>query len=291
MSEDGKISPDDKALSLHGAHVLLTRPALQAVKLSRRIQALGGEVLSLPLLEIEPILDKPSIERIKTKIMGLDQYDIALFISTNAASLGMDWINRYWPQLPVGLQAYAVGPSTAELLQHFPWPVHFSATGVTSEHLLELPGLQDIAGKRVALFRGQGGRELLADTLRERGARVDYIELYQRRVPIYDREETLAQIRSNRINIAVLTSMQILESFLSLLGMRVGSADDGQELQDELDPALLSLLQTLCIVVPSRRVQELAFGVGFSQVIQASGADDESILDCLARSCVQVEEM
>ena len=288
MSDDGNELAQNP---LQGVNVLLTRPALQSLKLIKRIESLGGTVLNLPLLEIDPILDKPSIERVKTKIMGLDQYDVALFISTNAASLGMDWIGQYWPQLPVGLHAYAVGPSTAEILQQFPWPVHYSSSGVTSEHLLELPGLQDISGKRVALFRGQGGRELLAETLRERGARVDYIELYQRRVPIYDREETLAQIRISHINIAVLTSMQILESFLRLLGLRIASSDAVQESQDKEDAALLSLLKSLCIVVPSQRLQVVAKAAGFSRVIQANGADDESVLVSLARSGVQVEGM
>lgn len=157
MSAEDKLSSTTPTHSLGGVNVLLTRPASQAVKLSKRIEEQGGTVLSVPLLEIDPVQDKPSVERIKSMIMALDQYDIALFISTNAASLGMEWIGRYWPQLPVGIDAYAVGPSTAELLQQFPWSVHFSATGVTSEHLLELPGLQEIAGKRVALFRGQGG--------------------------------------------------------------------------------------------------------------------------------------
>tara|TARA_R100001377_G_scaffold29507_3_gene16068 strand:+ start:1932 stop:2675 length:744 start_codon:yes stop_codon:yes gene_type:complete len=247
--------------------------------------------MSLPLLEIEPVLDKPSVERVKTKIMALDQYAIALFISTNAASLGMEWIARYWPQLPVGLDAYAVGPSTAELLQQFPWSVHYSPTGITSEHLLQLPGLQDIAGKRVALFRGQGGRELLAETLRARGARVDYIELYRRREPRYEREDTLEKMRHHRINIVVLTSLQILESFMRLLGLPVPAEEAGLEPRDKADGALLSLLQTLWLVVPSARVQEVALEAGFSRVIQAGGADDQSILDSLSRSGVQVEDM
>lgn len=286
MSDADIFPPGGAAHPLKGVNVLLTRPALQAVKLAKRIEQLGGAVLSLPLLEIDPIQDKPSIERVKSMIMGLDQYDVALFISTNAASLGMEWISQYWPQLPVDLQAYAVGPSTAEVLQDLPWPVHFSSTGVTSEDLLALPGLQDISGKRVALFRGQGGRELLAQTLRERGARVDYIELYQRREPHYDRETTLALMRSKQINTVVLTSQQILESFLRLLGLSVDSSGATQESRDKADAALLSLLRTLRIVVPSRRVREVALEAGFSRVIQASGADDESILDSLARSSV-----
>lgn len=291
MCDDDGLSPDTLAHPLSGLNVLLTRPTLQALKLRKRIEALGGAVLSLPLLEIDPVLDSASIERIKTKIMGLDQYDIALFISTNAASLGMEWIGQYWPQLPVGLEAYAVGPSTGELLQQLPWQVHYSSTGITSEHLLELPGLQDVSGKRVALFRGKGGRELLAETLRERGARVDYIELYQRRVPIYDRGEILTQIHESRINVVVLTSLQILENFLQLLGLRVFSADVTQPAQGSTAKALMDMQQTLCLVVPSLRVQNIAKAAGFSRVVVASGADDESILDGLARSGGQVEDV
>lgn len=291
MSDEDNLPPDAAAQPLRGVNVLLTRPALQAVNLGKHIERLGGRVLSLPLLEIEPIQDRPSIERVKTKIMDLDQYDIGVFISTNAASMGLDWINQYWPQLPVDLQAYAVGPSTAQILQQLPWPVHFSSTGVTSEHLLELPGLQDIYGKRIALFRGQGGRELLAETLRERGARVDYIELYQRREPLYDREEALAQMHSKQINVVVITSMQILESFLRLLRLGDAGTIAAHESRDKADTALLSLLQTLCIVVPSPRVQDRALEAGLRRVIKASGADDESILDSLARVSVQVEEM
>ena len=291
MSDADHAQPDDAVSPLQGLNVLLTRPASQAVNLAKRIEALGGTVLRLPLLEIDPIADQPSIKSVKARVMGLDQYDAAVFISTNAAGLGMEWISQYWPQLPTGLQAYAVGPSTAGILQQFPWPVHCSATGVTSEHLLALPGLQDISGKRVALFRGQGGRELLAETLRERGARVDYIELYQRRMPIYDRVETLEQIRANRINIAVLTSLQILESFLRLLGLPAVSTRKPQESHSKTDAALVSLLQSLGIVVPSKRVADIAVEAGFSTVIEAGGADDESILRTLARSSGPVEEL
>lgn len=290
MSDKPKPADDTEGL-LSGVSVLLTRPALQGVNLRRKIEESGGQVVNLPLLEIDPLVDKPSIDRIKTQIMGLDQYDTAVFISTNAASLGMDWISQYWPQLPIGLEAYAVGPSTAEILRQFTWPVHVSTSGVTSEHLLALPGLQDMRGRRVALFRGQGGRELLADSLRERGARVQYIELYQRRVPNYDRQETLDRIASKGTNVAVLTSMQILESFLQLLGLRETGVSSDQESRDKADVALLSLLETLIVVVPSSRIKQIAEAAGFQHVIEASGADDESILRSLIRCRVRAEDM
>ncbi len=253
-------------LPLAGLSVLLTRPAGQADKLAAAIQGLGGQVTHLPLLAIEPITERVAVERLKTSIMALDNYDAAIFISTNAATLGLEWIESYWPQLPVGLEAYAVGPGTAEILRQLPWPVHCSESGVTSEHLLALPGLQDVAGKRIALFRGQGGRELLAETLRERGARVDYLEIYQRRVPEYSRAVVLKMIEENAIDTVIATSQQILDSLIALL-----SADGN----------LPQKMRGLRVVVPSQRVREFALAAGFKLVIDAGGADDKSVLTSL----------
>lgn len=268
------------ALPLDGLSVLLTRPAGQADKLAAAIQGLGGRVTQLPLLAIEPVTEHMAVERLKTFIMALDNYDAAIFISTNAATLGLEWIENYWPQLPVGLEAYAVGPGTAEILRQLPWPVLCSDSGVTSEHLLALPGLQDVAGKRIALFRGQGGRELLAETLRERGARVDYLEIYQRRVPEYSREVALKMIEDNAINAAIATSQQILDSLIALLSV---------------DGGLQQTLQSLCVIVPSQRVREQALAAGFKQVIDAGGADDKAMLtslrECQAASANKKETM
>ncbi len=251
---------------LAGLSVLLTRPAGQADKLAAAIQGLGGQVTHLPLLAIEPITERVAVERLKTSIMALDNYDAAIFISTNAATLGLEWIESYWPQLPVGLEAYAVGPGTAEILRQLPWPVHCSDSGVTSEHLLALPGLQDVAGKRIALFRGQGGRELLAETLRERGARVDYLEIYQRRVPEYSRAVVLKMIEDNAIDTVIATSQQILDSFIALLSV---------------DGDLRRKMRGFRVVVPSQRVREFALAAGFKHVIDASGADDKAVLTSL----------
>ncbi|MDO9316581.1 MAG: uroporphyrinogen-III synthase [Gammaproteobacteria bacterium] len=253
-------------LPLAGLSVLLTRPAGRADTQAAAIQSLGGRVTQLPLLAIEPITERAAVERLKTFIMALDNYDAAIFISTNAATLGLEWIENYWPQLPVGLEAYAVGPGTAEILRQLPWPVHCSDVGVTSEHLLALPGLQNVAGKRIALFRGQGGRELLAETLRERGARVDYLEIYQRRVPEYSRADVLKLIGDNAINAALATSQQILDSLIALLCV---------------EGHLPQTLQDIRIVVPSQRVREHALAAGFRHVIDARGADDKAVLTSL----------
>lgn len=251
----------DQALS--GITVLLTRPAAQAAALGAAIVAMGGKVCELPLIEIEPVTDSAACQKIKNMILNLDHYYAAIFISTNAAKIGMQWIDKFWPQLPAGLTAYAVGPGTAQELKRFDWPVLMSDKGVTSEDLLALPGLRAVDGKKVALFRGVGGRELLAETLRERGATVDYLELYHRHTPDYSQHVLIDLIRDQHVNAIVVSSAQILDVLLHSLHQ---------------DTAGLS---TIPLITPSERVRQRALDAGLNIVINAGGADDASVIRSL----------
>ncbi|ALO45115.1 uroporphyrinogen-III synthase [Pseudohongiella spirulinae] len=248
---------------LAGLTVLLTRPAGRSDSLARAIEQRGGRVCEMPLIEIEPVSEPELHEQIKARIIDLDRYEMAIFVSTNAARLGMEWIDSYWPQLPKGLSAYAVGPTTAETLQAFSWPVYCSDKGVTSEDLLALPGLKNIHGQRVALFRGVGGRELIAETLRERGAQVDYIELYHRHTPDYTSDAVAEMITECHVNAIVVTSAQILDVLLHSLHHK------------------LDVVQTIPLLVPSERVRQRALDAGLSRVITTGGASDEFILRSL----------
>lgn len=250
-------------LILSGITVLLTRPAEQSAALASAITTLGGNVCELPLIEIEAVTDADACEKIKTMILNLDHYYAAIFISTNAAKIGMQWIDRFWPQLPAELSAYAVGPGTAQVLKGFDWPVFVSDKGVTSEDLLALPGLKAVAGKKIALFRGVGGRELLAETLRARGASVDYLELYHRHTPDYSKDVLANLIRDQHINAIVVSSAQILDVLLHSLHQ------DASE------------LSTIPLIVPSERVRQRALDAGLTIVINAGGADELSVIKCL----------
>ena len=140
----------------------------------------------------------------------------------------------------------------------------YSDRGVTSEHLLALPGLQDINGQRIALFRGVGGRELIAETLRDRGATVDYIELYHRRTPDYGSDMLLELIGQQHINAIVVTSAQILDVLLHFL---------------QNDPTAIT---SIPVIVPSERIRQYALDAGLVRVINAGGADDKTVLEALA---------
>ncbi len=247
---------------LHGMTVLLTRPTRQSEGIAAAIERSGGKVCQLPLIEIEPLNDPEELEIVKQKILNLDRYSKAIFISTNAAEQGLQWIDRYWPQLPAGLEAFAVGPGTATVLRRLSWPVYCSERGVTSEDLLALPPLDQVQGERIALFRGKGGRELLAETLRQRGAEVDYLELYSRRTPDYTTDIVDELIRRDPIDAIVVTSAQILDVLLHLL-------NDNDE------------IKTLSVIVPSQRLLEQARSAGFTRVLNAGAANDEAVMTAL----------
>lgn len=253
--------------SLQGLRVLLTRPALQSVDTAAAIEAAGGQIIALPLLRIDPLEDTASVQAIKSRVMELDRYAIAMFVSSNAARIGMDWIDRYWPQLPRDLQACTVGPGTAAVLEEFTWPVFFPAEGVTSEALLAMPQMQEVAGQKILLFRGRGGRELLAKSLRERGADVDYVELYERRVPDYSSSELHEALIEREPEVLVVTSQQSLDALEEML-------HDSEE---------MSTIRQRPLMVPSARVAEQARAAGYSRVHDAGGAGDEDILRCLFR--------
>ena len=134
---------------------------------------------------------------------------------------------------------------------------------MSSEDLLALPVLVDVAEKRIAIVRGRGGRELLAQTLRARAAVVDYLEVYQRQPAAIQQEEFRRQLVEHSVNVLTITSGESLHSLVHALG------DNNAEM------SLLPLL------VPSSRVAEQALRAGFNSVINADGADESSFIAAL----------
>lgn len=249
---------------LNGLSVLITRPLDQGQSLAAAIQESGGRSVLFPLIRISPIDNLDVTAEIRSRVSKLDQYDLAIFISTNAVKYGLQWLAKLQTHFSENTQVFAIGPTTAQALNSAGVDVHFSVAGMQSEDLLDLPELQQISGKRIALFRGIGGRELLADTLRQRGAVVDYIETYVRQVEKHKPEDLEKVIKNEGINVISVTSGQILESLCQLV-------DIGKEWVHQVP-----------LLVPSERIREKALAAGFNLVVNTRGADDESILSGLS---------
>lgn len=168
---------------LAGLKILVTRPRDQAQCLAQLIEDAGGIPLLFPLLEIAPVQDNKTLLE---QVSRLPQFNLAVFISPNAAKYGMAAIHSAG-NIPPGLRIATVGQGSAKALRELGVAqVIAPSERFDSEGLLALPELQHIDGWHVMVFRGDGGRELLGDTLRARGATVEYAACYHRRKPQWD---------------------------------------------------------------------------------------------------------
>ena len=252
---------------LSDLRVLVTRPLHQHASLCSAIEDNGGEAKHFPLFAIEPVNEPILVQQIKTKVENLDNYQLIIFISTNAVKFGAPWINDYWQRFPVGVGVLAMGPSTARKVSiELDCGVVTSDAGASSEDILLLDELADISGSKVAIVRGIGGRELLAESLRQRGAEVDYIEVYRRMPTQKSGEELATVLRQENINIFVVTSGESLARLDRLIKDTVQLAHS---------------IRSIPIIVPSNRVAKDAAQLGYTKVKLALGADDEAIINAL----------
>lgn len=249
--------------TLDGVGVMVTRPAHQAEPLCERISAAGGNPYRFPVLEILEPSDSGPLMAI---IDDLDRYDMAIFISPNAVNQAMNLILAR-RTLPEHLQLATVGRRSAAELRHFIGRDAdvFPKQRFDSEALLELPEVQNVAGRRIVIFRGDGGRELLANTLRERGAEVTYAEAYRRGRPGADVGTLQRAWARGDIDIITMTSGEGLRNLFDMVGKLARQ-----------------WLQRTPIVVASEQQRDLARELGFRQEpLLAEGAGDEAIIAAL----------
>jgi len=243
-------------LAAEGTVVWVTRPATQAGELVALLQAGGCRVYAQPVLAIEEI--DPSGATAAAALAVLSQAaacDFILFVSANAARIGLAWLRRA-AQLPLssGTRVCAVGPATAEVLEPELGPVLIPDGDYTSEGLLARPELQRLAGNKILIVRGVGGRSLLAEELRRRGAEVSVAELYRRVAPAALDPDLLAGLQSGRVDAIMAASGETIGNLLEL-GCIAGDQ-----------------LQRVAVVVPGQRVADLATARGFRRVVVANSA-------------------
>jgi uroporphyrinogen-III synthase len=199
----------DKPLA--GRGVLVTRAAGQAAGLAEAIQSAGGRAIRFPVIEIQG--REPDI--IEREQAGLPAPDVVCFASPNAVEFG------FAAAAAPGARLAAIGPATAAALEAHGRPADIcSPAGFDSEALLEEPELKDVRGRVFRIVRGDRGRELLANTLRERGATVDYLSVY-RRLPARHSQGELDELerlwRDGAVDIVTVMSVETLDNLLTAL--------------------------------------------------------------------------
>ncbi|MCA3131381.1 MAG: uroporphyrinogen-III synthase [Betaproteobacteria bacterium] len=238
------------ALLLGGRVVLVTRPAGQAEALCRAVQALGGEALALPTIAIEAL--PQAAQRVaEAAAAGME---VAVFTSGNAARIA-------WPLLRAAgaTPAYvaAVGEGTAAALREAGCAVAVQVPErADSEGLLALPMLEQVAARRVVIFTGEQGRDVLSASLQGRGALVRVTAVYRRALPAAPKAEVVARLRAGAVHAVTVSSAEGGRNLYALLPADAGRA-----------------VALLPHVVPHPRIAQALRQEGAVTVLVAPGGD------------------
>lgn len=225
--------------------MLVTRPGERAGNLARLIEQAGGRAWLFPAIEIEELPPPVALGE-------LERFDLAVFVSPTAVSKVMERVAA-WPR---GLPAAAVGGGTRRELERRGLAGVIAPQGqADSEALLALREMGQVAGKRVVIFRGEGGREVLGEELRRRGAEVEYAECYRRTRPQGVRHWSDAQVHA----------------------VTVSSSQGLAHLFEMLEPAFL---RARPLFAPHPRVADTARAREIREVVLA-GPSDEQMLGAL----------
>lgn len=252
---------------LAGRGVVVTRPAGEARRLCALIREAGGEPLLCPALEIRDAPDSAALDAV---IARLQDFDLAIFISPSAVDKALTRIAAR-RTLPPALRCAAIGPGGVRALARFGVteviaPAADSAR-FDSETLLATDFLQDMQGKRVVIFRGDGGRELLGETLAARGARVQTVACYRRGKPTFDAAPLLDAWARGAVAAVIITSSEGLANF-----------------SDHVGAAGVAYLRDTPVIVPHPRIAAAARARGLRHIV-ASAAGDEAMAAALSALC------
>ena len=242
---------------LSGRGIVITRPREHAPALAERVRAAGGEPILFPTIEILP---PENADAVSAVIARLEAFQLAIFISPTAALRGHRMVSasRNWPER---LSVAAVGAGTAKVLEEGGFRNVISPLGeADSEALAALPELQDLGGRSVVIFRGQGGREWLRSELEARGARVEYAECYRRARPDAHAGELMARWQAGGVEAASITSSEGLANFFAMLGPTGGR-----------------YLRGTPVFVPHRRIEQAAKRLEVREVIVTGRGDERTV--------------
>jgi uroporphyrinogen-III synthase len=200
---------------LDATGIVITRPRPAAEALAAELTRDGARPFVFPALAIE---DLPWSDALEAVLARLAQASWAIFVSAHAVEKGLAAAARAggWP---ARVRVAAVGEATAQALHAAGMREVLSpAERHDSDGLLEMQPLQAVAGQRIAIFRGEGGRERLKDGLEARGAHVEYVECYRRVRPRADPAPLLAAWSRGEVHAVSALSAETLDNFLALIG-------------------------------------------------------------------------
>jgi uroporphyrinogen III methyltransferase / synthase len=200
-----------------GKRIVVTRARAQAESLARRIEEAGGEVIEFPTIEIQPPGDFVAFDSALEKV---ETYDWLIFTSVNSVEPFLSRLRRQGKSV-AALQAVrigAIGPETAKHLEESGLRAALVPARYQAEGILDAVALESVRGKRVLIPRAAEAREILPQTLRERGAAVDVVVAYRTVLPAVDPAPLAQRFQRSEIDAVIFTSSSTVKNFVRLFG-------------------------------------------------------------------------
>ena len=212
--------------------------------------------MQFPVLVIEPAADDRDLA---AAVENLDACDMAFSSVPTPSSMRstMCWRGALWPSK---VKLATVGKGSQRAVEAYGFSgVIAPESGFDSESVLALEAFSEpqIAGRHLIVFRGDGGRDLLGETVRRRGGTVSYVSCYRRACPVND-GATLIELAGTGNSMPLpLTSSEGVDNFASMLG------DAG-----------MAALRGVPVFAPHPRIVERAQFAGFTTVLLTAPGDD-----------------
>lgn len=231
--------------------VLLIQPDNSRQRLVAALKTAGFQVFQHSFIQIEPVTADSTT---------LSDCDAVIWISKNA----VDYAHQSGFKLPKRVAMYAVGPSTAAYAAKlFAQPCQCPTHRHDSEMLLSLSELQSVQGQQWSIIKGLGGRQLLADTLRARGALLNPVAVYQRqKKPL--KTMKLINLWASSVDTIVVSSAEQLSYFLA-----------------ELPQQAKTWLKSCHWVTPSERLSQLIPAAAADQITITQSASENAMIKAL----------
>lgn len=255
---------------LNQYNILVTRPAHQADTLCKLIEQQGWHSVRFPTLDIVAVDNNKIIQQLES----LSQWDWLIFISTNAVNFALRANNGKIDAFKACSIA-AVGKATKKALKLAGVSVDLLPDRqFNTEGLLATTEMMQVNGKGCLIVRGQGGRETLANSLRERGAKVDYMEVYSRVVPVADATYVMDMLKQGMLHAITITSGDALKNLVTMIGAE-----------------LHNKLQVVPLIVISHRIKALAEEFGFKSIAVTENPGDRAIIETVGMMSLETQKI
>lgn len=202
---------------LAGRRIIVTRARKQSAGLAQRIEALGGEVIEFPTIEIQPPASFADLDR---AVRRIDSYQWIIFTSVNSVEPFLERLHLAGKTvIDLGhAQVAAIGAETAKRLAAAAVAVALIPSRYQAEGILESLAPSALAGRRVLIPRAAVARDVLPETLRQWGATVDVVEAYRTVAPAFDATAICRRLQHGGVDMVTFTSSSTVTNFVQLCG-------------------------------------------------------------------------